>query len=272
MKLIDFHTHFYPDSIAESTIKMLEDMAHTTLFGNGTVNSLIEHQKNDGVTLSINCPIATKPSQVQSINRKMIEHNSSDKSKDVLCLGTMHPDFSNEGDIEEEIQMLAIAGIKGIKMHPEFQDFYPDDEIMKKIYKTCKLAGIFILFHSGADDSYETVHGSPERFLKIEGEGVFVLAHLGAFKMWDEVFDKLAGKDFYFDTALVNVCEEPKLIKSIIQKHGAEKILFGTDFPWTTAGMVKKYLKTIVTDDAAMERICYKNAEKLLGINAVESK
>jgi predicted TIM-barrel fold metal-dependent hydrolase len=81
-----------------------------------------------------------------------------------------------------------------------------------------------------------------------------------------KVFDKLAGKDFYFDTALVNVCKEPELIKAIIEKHGAEKVLFGTDFPWTTAGEVQKYLEDIIDNNDDREKVFYKNAEKLLNI------
>jgi len=262
VKIIDIHTHFFPDEIAVKTVDFLEESGGIKAEGDGTLDSLRRAMKKDGISVSVNCPIATRPEQTAGINRKMAEHNSNPENKDVICFGTMHPDYE---DAENEIASLAFAGIKGIKMHPEYQEFYPDDEKMKKIYSACEKAGLMILFHAGRDEAYESVHGTPGRFAAIEGEGDFILAHLGGYMMWEEIYEKLAGRNFYFDTALINVCKDTALITRIIEKHGSEKVLFGTDFPWASPAAVKSAVEKAVSNDNARENIFYGNAQRVLG-------
>ncbi len=91
--------------------------------------------KKDKVDISINLPIATRKDQVISINRKMIYINKLEKN--IICFGTIHPNFGNFNDVENEIKFLKENKIKGIKLHPEYQNFYPDDWKMFKIYELC---------------------------------------------------------------------------------------------------------------------------------------
>jgi hypothetical protein len=73
--LIDFHTHFFPDKIAADTISHLAQESGISPAGDGTLNGLRACMKEDGVTLSVNQPVATKPEQVPGINRKLAELN-----------------------------------------------------------------------------------------------------------------------------------------------------------------------------------------------------
>jgi len=202
MKIIDVHTHFYPDNIAKSTVKMMVERAKINSYGDGTADSMRKFMKEDGITISINCPVATKKEQVTSINRKMVEFNKT--STDIICFGSMHPQFSDIGNPEEEIDFLAKNGIKGIKLHPEYQEFEPDDPKMKVIYDSCRKNNIIILFHAGVDFAYPgSVRATPAKLaevIKIKGLKV-ILAHTGSFRMWEDVYNVLAGKDVYFDTS-----------------------------------------------------------------------
>ena len=49
-------------------------------------------------------------------------------------------------------------------------------------------------------------------------------------------------------------------------KHGADKILFATDFPWHSPKNDSEYIKSIGLDDEALNLILYKNAVRLLGL------
>lgn len=72
-----------------------------------------------------------------------------------------------------------------------------------------------------------------------------VLAHLGANMMWQEVLDILAGVDgeVYFDTAFTTECPDD-LMQLIIQKHGADRILFASDCPWIVPTLSRKNTET----------------------------
>lgn len=267
--LIDFHTHFYPEEIAKNTIKKLSAMAGFQFFGDGTIDSLKKFMIKDGVSIAINAPIATKAEQVISINRKMIDINK--KEKNIICLGTMHPQFGRNGNISEEIEFIAKNGIKGIKMHPEYQNFYPDDGGLKVIYDSCLKNNIFILFHSGADAAFDSdnVKGTPKRFrqvLKSFPNLKVILAHMGGYQMWDMVYKELVGLNVYFDTAFCNEMDD-NLLGNLIKEHGYDKIIFGTDFPWERASVLKNKILRIIDNKEFLNKIFNLNAKKLLDLN-----
>jgi len=266
MDLIDIHSHFFPENIAANSIKFLEDEANIKAHGTGTAASMREYMKRDGVTLAINAPVATKKEQVKGINKRMIEFNKT--SKDIICFGGMHPDFAEVGNVEEEIAFIAKNGIKGIKLHSEYQSFDPDEDRAYAIYEACQKHGLIVLFHAGVDFAYETaVRATPERLRKIVMlPGLkTILAHFGSYRMWDDVIKYLADTPAYFDTAYTSEVT-PEMCKRLIEAHGADKILFGTDFPWQTAAMIKEMLERAITDREVLEKIYYKNAKVLLKI------
>jgi len=266
MKKIDVHTHFFPDNIAPGTVKMLAEKAQIKAWGNGTAASMEEYMKLDGVNVSVNAPVATKKEQVKSINKRMVEFNKI--SKNIIGFGGMHPLFREIGDPAEEIQFLAANGIKGIKLHPEYQTFYPDDPAMLGLYEACAKNNIIILFHAGVDFAYpDHTHATPKRLLevtKIPGLKL-IFAHTGSYQMWEEVLDLLAGKDVYFDTSY-SAEIGPEIMRKIIKKHGAEKMLFGSDFPWMRAKKVIDMLEALGLDEETKEKLYYRNAENLLNI------
>jgi predicted TIM-barrel fold metal-dependent hydrolase len=266
MRIIDIHTHFFPDNIAKASIDFLEKEADIKAYSDGTVASMRKYMKEDGVDICVNQPVATKKEQVISINRKMIEFNKT--SKDIIAFGAMHPDFYLAGNVAEEIEFIAKNGIKGIKLHAEYQDFFPDEERVQSIYEACRKNNLIILFHAGVDFAYDReVRATPERLkqvTKISGLKM-IFAHFGSYLMYDGVIKHLCGTSAYFDTAYT-ADMDPKDAEAIVKAHGADKILFGTDFPWERASNVRKTLESAVTDKKALEKIFHENAEKLLNI------
>ncbi len=266
--LIDIHTHFYPEDIAKNTIKKLSLQAGFKFYGEGTIDSLKQFMIKDGVDISVNAPVATKPEQVKSINKRMIEYNN--KEKNIICLGAMHPVFGKIGNVREEIEFLAKNNIKGIKMHPEYQNFYPDDGGLKTIYETCTKNNIFILFHAGADAAFDfdNAKGIPRRFkqvIKSYPDLKIILAHMGGYQIWDYVYKELVGLNVYFDTAFCNEMEDNILV-SLIKAHGYDKIIFGTDFPWERASVLKEKICKIVDGEEYRKMIFSLNAKKILNI------
>ncbi len=266
--IIDIHSHFYPEDITKNLLENFYKKTGYAYYGNGTIKSLKEYMKKNNINISINLPVATNPEKIISINRKMIEINL--KEKNIICFGAMHPDFGNKNDIEKEILFLKNNNIKGIKLHPEYQNFYPDDGKLFTIYEFCIKYDLVILFHSGYDIMFdeENVHSSPKRFLNLKEKfpGLkIILAHMGGFKMWDNVYKLLAGKDFYFDTSFSLELSDESM-KSIIYEHGIDRVLFGSDFPWCEPAKIIDKLKNCIDSKEDLEKIFYKNAKTLLNL------
>jgi predicted TIM-barrel fold metal-dependent hydrolase len=258
--LIDFHTHFFPDAIAEKSLNTVSAKGGVGYSGDGTLASLLSFMDKDGVDVSVNLPVATQPEQVTGINRKMVEFNA--RSERVICFGSMHPDFDG---IEDEIAYLAQNGIRGIKLHSEYQSFCPDDNRLFPVYEACAKHNIIVVFHTGFDFGYTEVRCTPERLQKVLSVPGLkaVMAHMGGYRLWDDVEKNLVGTDCFFDLGCCAEMESEQLRRMILD-HESNRILFASDFPWERALNVRKKIDSLGLDRSALENIYYRNAAALL--------
>ena len=229
--VIDFHVHAFDERIAEKAISKLETIGNIKAFHRGTIRETIECFDKWGVDKGGLVPIATKPSQQKTIN----DWAFAQASDRIIPFGSVHPDAE---DVFEELERIKSMGMKGIKFHPDYQNFMIDDERMFPIYKKCAEIGLIVVFHSGYDFlSPDLIHARPEasaRAFKAVPEMTMVLAHLGGMKLYDDVEKYLVGLkgNLYFDTALTSTCVDKTQFERIVKNHGADRILLASDSPW----------------------------------------
>lgn len=259
MRVIDVHTHIFPESVAERALKELSYTSEVDPFLDGTANGLIESMRKAGIEKSVIAPIATKPSQVKSINNFVANQNRDY----FIPLGSLHQDFA---DIEEEADRLVSLKIPGIKLHSNYQEFYPNDEKMFPIYRAMEERGLIVLFHGGADISFIDVLALPEaiaivleKFPKLK----VIAAHFGGWKEWAAAEKFLVGKNVYLDTSFTVPDLDLQELKRLIKKHDIEKVLFGTDSPWKDQADEIKMIQSLGLSAEEEERIFFKNAKNL---------
>ena len=266
--VIDFHTHIFPDTLAPRARQALMD--NTVKFGHNYValtemtrDSLIEHMDMWGVDISVIQPVVTKPSQTVTTNTWAAE-TAGDR---IVAFGGVHPDTD---DYKRDIDLVASLGLKGIKLHAEYQRFDPDEMRMLRIYEYAFSKGLIVLLHGGFDPGMpEPFHSTPKRFAKMLDEvpdGVFVIAHLGGHAMWDDVERYLVGRDVYLDTSMGFECVPTEQFLRINKNHGADKILFGSDSPWSNASKEIEFLRSLPIEENEKEQILSLNAKRLLGL------
>ena len=277
--VIDFHNHFYPDKIAEKAIEKLTDVADIVAYTDGTLKGLSDDLKNSGYDLGIVLPVATAPKQVEHINTNAAVIPSL--YPNIISFGAMHPDYENYKD---EIFRLKELGIKGIKLHPDYQNTFFDDPKIINILDEAFKQDMIVVVHAGLDIGLpEPVHTGIEQMLNVINHfgnraSKLVLAHTGGWAMWDEVLEKIAGKNVYMDISFslgstkrksngeeLKLIDDDMLIK-IVRKHGVDKILFGTDSPWGDHKMMLDKFMTLPFTKEEQDKILYQNAVKLLGI------
>lgn len=261
--LIDFHTHMFPDKIAEQTISYLAEICKMPPQTDGTAEGLLKSSKKGGGDLNIALPAMTKPSQFDSMNRFCASYQQGS----ILSFGGIHPASDN---YKEELRWLKESGFKGIKLHPDYQDMYFNDIRYKRLIEFASELGLVIVTHAGADPkSPHNVHCTPKMAREVIDEvhpKNLVLAHLGGNEMWDEVEECLVGEDVYFDTAVVLDVIDPEQFLRIVRAHGSDKILFGTDVPWRAQDAFVRKLGEFPLAEDELENIFYKNARKLLDL------
>ena len=274
--IIDFHTHTFPDELAKKTIPYLEGKAGFVAKTDGTVSGLEKSMIDAGVDLSVLLPVITNPKQTIKINNCAIENNKLDK---FISFGGIHPDFE---DYKNELDRLKSNGIKGIKIHPDYQDTFIDDQKMIDIIDYAFSIGLIVIIHSGIDyGSTEVIRATPKRIknllASLKHKGTFILAHMGYTFKWNEIIEEFKGYDVYFDLALCfgtlkmngkfyDLMDEETLLK-FINVFGSDRILFATDCPWMSqkeSVSVFNSFRRIKDEDR--DNILYKNALRLLGL------
>ena len=270
---VDFHTHVFPDKIAEATVSMLEISGNTPAFSNGSVSGLVGQMQRAGVDISVNLPVLTKPTQFDSILKfaKAINDSLSDSEKTprIISFAGMHPDIE---DYEEKLRLVKESGILGIKIHPDYQGTFFDDERYVRILAEAKRLDLITVTHAGLDGAYvgQPIKCTPKRVMnlldKIGGYSKLVLAHMGGNQLFPEVYSTLAGEDVYFDTAYTLQFFSEKDFKKMAEKHGIERILFATDSPWRDQTVDSTILRSYSLDKSDEKKIFSENAIKLLGI------
>ncbi len=259
--IIDFHTHYFPDKIARDAINSLELKGSIKAFAEGTRASLEKSMASAGIGLSLNLPVATSPEQVAGINSWAEKNNRTP----VLSLGVIHPLSENPAGIISDVKR---KGLPGIKMHPEYQGFSPDDSALGKIWEACIENDLFVIFHAGADVAYKAPFRSdPAKFAKLRHSFPalkMVLAHFGSWMQWDDVEKEIIGLDIFLETSFTSGFLEDARFASLIRQHGADKVLFGSDSPWRDQKTEVAAIKALPLSDSEKDLIFNKNAERLL--------
>ena len=262
--IIDFHTHCFPEKIAKKTIEKLSFVSGGLMpQTDGTENGLLNLMESDKIDKSVVLSIATNANQQTKVNDFAI----SLKGDRIIPFGSVFP-FSE--DWESELYRLKENGIKGIKLHPDYQQFFVDDERLFPIYKTIERLGFILVFHAGEDFGFPPPYkATPERLRKVVSliETPVVCAHWGSLLMCDDVLKYLCDVDnCYFDTAFGYGTMPKARALEILEKKDINKILFGSDSPWNAPSWDVNMLKTMGLSYEEEEKIFYKNAEKLLGL------
>ena len=256
--IIDFHVHAFPDKIASAAISKLKKTAGgVTPVTDGTLRGAKEYLKKSGVDAGVLVPIATKPSQQSGINNWAAENIC----RELICFGSVHPDYEN---VEREIQRVKNHGLRGFKFHPDFQGFNIDDDKALKMYDAIG-SDYPIVFHTG-DENLK--FSSPERLSKVMEkfpEHKFVAAHMGGYAVWETEAKSLIGKNVWFDTSSTMWRVKPAQMVKMIREHGADKILFGTDYPAVSLKEEAERIEKLRLTKKEKEAIFWQNAEKLLG-------
>jgi predicted TIM-barrel fold metal-dependent hydrolase len=256
--IFDFHTHIYPDKIAAKAVENIGAFYTIPMQCDGTVNGLLA-SSGKMIDRFVVFSAAAAPGQVVSINNYIA--SVCDEHPELAGFGTLHPDLADPG---AEIERLMGLGLKGIKFHPDMQRLDIDDKKMMNLYALLE-GRLPVVFHTG---DYRYSYSHPARLAKVLDafpKLVAVAAHFGGWSLFDLALEYFQQRFCYFDISSSLPFLGKKRAVELIRIYGAERFLFGSDYPmWNPARCLEEFRELDLSDDER-ELILSGNALRILG-------
>ena len=259
MRIIDIHTHIYPDDIAQKATDSVQ-----AFYGigsgsmDGTVSMLLEEGGKAGISQYVILPVALRPDRVQHIN-DYIQQQA--KLHDCFIpFGTVHAAMDG---LMDEVERLLALGVKGIKMHPDSQRFSIDDERLFPMYEALR-GRVPVLLHMG-DHRYNYSHPVKLRKVLDMFPGLdAIAAHFGGYSMYDTARELLQDTNCVMDVSSSLMFMGEGVAERYVNLYGAERLAFGTDYPmWEPVTETQRFFDLKLTE-SQFEQIAHKTAERIL--------
>lgn len=264
LHIADAHTHIYPNKIAEKAVRAVGDFYNIPMTGGGTAEDLIASGSRIGTSYYLICSVATRPEQVSSITAFIAEE--CNKHPQFIGLGAYHQDVEKPDVL---LETAASLGLRGIKLHSDFQRCNIDDPKMMPIYGMLCDLELCVLFHMG-DDRYD--FSAPKRLANVLNKYPklkCIAAHFGGYQRWKEAKEYLAGagENLYFDTSSSLPFLNKDQAVEMIYEFGPERMMFGTDFPmWTHEDEIARILN-LSLPDFVNDQIFFENFKRFYSIS-----
>ena len=268
--IIDAHIHIFPDRFCPDTVRfMAAENPDVGLvpFTDGSASQAVISLKENNIDYGVMMPIVTNPKSQTNVNDYAAEVQSEYPS--IFAFGSVHPFAS---DWEAELFRIKELGLRGIKIHPDYQGLFLDDKAMFPVFESISAIGLPVMIHTGFDPhSPHVVHASPsmvKMVAKAFPKMTMVAAHMGAFayddKMPLDYYDDC--KNLWFDNAIAPRTMSPNKLKKLVNHYGAERVMFGTDSPWSEGKIDISFLNQTGLSLNDREQILGKTAADVYGL------
>jgi predicted TIM-barrel fold metal-dependent hydrolase len=262
-RIIDMHTHAFPDALAQRAMAQLHSECDVKSYLDGRIHSLVASMDAAGIEKSVLCSIATRPAQFDPILKWSMEI----RSERIVPFPSVHPKDPN---LIQNINKIGKCGFLGIKIHPYYQDIVIDDPSLDSFYKTIIKNDLLLVMHTGYDIAYsKQERANPSQILYIISrfpDLKLITTHMGGWFQWDQVEQNLLGKPIYMETSVSFDYLGPEKMKRMLNNHDPDYLLFGTDSPWDDQKKAITNIETLISDEKLKKKLFFENAAKLLKV------
>ncbi len=278
--IIDFHTHIFPANFLEDRERYLkQDSTFRTLFSKPgtrltTDQELVEAMDAAKVDMAVVMGVGwTSKDVAREANDYIIQAVKRFPSR-LVGFCSVNPAWGE--DAVSEVERCAWEGIKGIgELHPDTQAFdLTSKDVMAPLMEAASDLGLIVLCHSSEPVGHlYPGKGSttPEKlyaFINNFPANTIVCAHWGGglpfYNLMPEVAE--ASNNVFYDTAASPFLYQKGVFPAVVDLVGAERVLFGTDFPLLgQTRLLNEVQDSLITCQAKTD-ILERNAQTLLGI------
>jgi len=278
--IIDFHTHVLPPRIKNNRSDYVErDTAFGQIYSGekvkiATAEDLINGMDRDGVDISVIVNYGwSTPALCVETNDYILE-SVARYPRRLIGFGAVSS-YTDDAALKE-IERCVRGGIRGVgELRPDTQSLdYSHKGIVKPFYDLLRKHKLILLTHASepVGHLYPGKGGAtPDllyAFISSFPDVPIVCAHWGGglpfYALMPEV--RAALENVYFDTAISPFLYRPEIYQQVSQLIGADRILFGSDFPVIAQSRVINEIKAADLKEDARNEILSGNASRLLGL------
>ena len=258
MKIADIHAHIFPERLAAKASDSIGSFYGASTSHVASLEILLEQEALAGIGYTAVSSSATSPEQAAHINDFI--SGCARERPNLVPLGSLFPGMDGW---EAELERMQALGIRGIKIHPDFQRVNIDEPKAVEMYRAIARARLPVLFHMG-DARYD--YSSPERLANLIRQVpdlVAIAAHFGGWQSWDRSYAHVLPENVYYDTSssLMYLGKERAL--DFLDKLNPNRFLFGSDFPmWSPRTELERFLE-LGLEESIRDRILFGNFETL---------
>ena len=225
--IIDAHCHVWPDTIAAQVLASRP--SNLDPLHDGTVDGLRRTMAAAGVDHAMCLGVAAVARTVKRTNEFI---GSVDRTL-FTPFGTVHPELSPEANLKS----LRDNGIRGVKLHPLFQELSLADPRVIELLHALAGDGVTVITHAGAGGSAEANERGTPAALRAAVDAVpnltLIACHFGGYHQMDEAEELVVGSRAYLETSWPPRMGDldTERVRNLIRRHGADRVVFGSDWP-----------------------------------------
>ncbi len=187
--------------------------------------------------------------------------------------------------LEELRQFLRDDAVRGLKLYPGYEPFFPNDPILEPVYSLAKEFRVPVMIHSG--DTYtpggklKYAHPLNVDEVAVDHPDVdFIICHLGNPWIRDCMEVVYKNKNVYTDISGLVLGDFSDRFESFMRKqlqemleYGVEpdRVLFGTDWPLASMESYLEFIEELSIPEREREKIMWENAARLFRFSPSDS-
>ncbi|MCP4681616.1 MAG: amidohydrolase [Desulfobacterales bacterium] len=272
MQYFDFHTHLLIKKMMNPTLLNLLEQVNPDYYANMDAYSdnprlFTEYLKSQGIKYAVVlCEVAPATSGLVTPEALIDFCRSRDM---LLPFASINPNY--HPDPAEKLEFyVKDFGVKGLKLMPSYQFFYPNEARLYPLYAKARELGVPVVFHIGSS----VFKGTRMKYcdpIHLDDVAVdfpdltIVMAHSGRGFWYEKCFFlSRLHKNVYMD---ITGLPPAKLLDYFpeLDKNG-DKVIFGTDWPAVPVHISENIeaIKSLPLSDRTIEAILYNNAHRIM--------
>ena len=184
-----------------------------------------------------------------------------------------------EQAVEELERAVKELGLKGLKLHPIHQAFFPSDEAFRPLFDKCEELGVPVLIHSGyaaagagtpGGGGFKLKYARPIPYiddLAADHPGLTIIMAHPAWPWVDEQVAVVLHKpNVYIDLSGWAPRYIPRELIREANTRLQDKVLFGSDYPYMPPSRWLQEFEELEMRDGPRQKILLDNAKRVLGL------